>query len=88
MEQEFNQLLKQSQNYAENNGFRLNPNQRVVDYLIRSLLKREKEYGKKYCPCRRVKDSQEENDKIICPCVYCQEEIKKDGHCHCFLFVK
>jgi ferredoxin-thioredoxin reductase catalytic chain len=84
----FEQLVKKSKDYAERNGFRLNPNTKIVNYLIKALLEREKKYGKRYCPCRRVKESQEENNKIICPCVYCKEEIKRDGHCHCFLFVK
>lgn len=85
---EFDQLLKQYKDYARDNGFRLNPDQKVVNFLIQSLLEREKKYGKKYCPCRRLKESQKENDKIVCPCIYHKEEIKKDGHCHCFLFVK
>jgi len=88
MKERFQQLLKHCQDHAKDNGFQLNPNQKVVNSLIEALLEKEKKYGKKYCPCRRVKESQEENDKIICPCIYCKEEIKRDGHCHCFLFVK
>jgi len=85
---EFEQLLKQYKDYAKDNGFRLNPNQKVVNFLIKSLLEKEKKYGKRYCPCRRIKKSQKENEKIVCPCIYHKEEIEKDGHCHCFLFVK
>jgi len=85
---EFKQLLKQYKNYAKDNGFRLNPDQKAVNHLIEALLEREKKYGKRYCPCRRIKKSQKENDKIVCPCIYHKEEIKKNGHCHCFLFVK
>ena len=87
-EKEFKRLLKQYRDYAKDNGFRLNPDKKVVNQLIKALLEREKKYGKRYCPCRRVKNIQKEDDKIICPCVYHKEEIKKDGHCHCFLFVK
>lgn len=85
---EFKQAFKESENFAKDNGFYLNPNKKVVNYLIKALLQRERKYGKKYCPCRRIKENQEENDKIVCPCIYCREEIKKNGHCHCFLFVK
>jgi len=88
MKKEFEQLLKQCKDYAKNNGFRLNPDQKVTNYLVGALLEREKKYGKRYCPCRRIKKGQKENDKVVCPCIYCKEEIKKDGHCHCFLFVK
>ncbi len=87
-ENEFERLFKQCKEYADQNGFRLNPNKKIVDYLITALLEREKKYGKKYCPCRRVEKNNTENNKIICPCIYCKEEIKKNGHCHCFLFVK
>jgi ferredoxin-thioredoxin reductase catalytic chain len=85
---EFEQLLKQYKDYAKDNGFHLNLDQKVVNFLIKSLLEREKNYGKRYCPCRRIKKSQKENDKIVCPCIYHKEEIERDGHCHCFLFVK
>lgn len=46
------------------------------------MIKNEEKYGKKYCPCRKI-----HRDEIVCPCVYHKEEIKKQGHCHCFLFV-
>ena len=84
----FKKLLKEYQNYAKKNGFRLNPNQVVKDSLIKALMEREKKYGKRYCPCRRIQGVEEEDKKIICPCVYNKEEIEKDGHCHCFLFVR
>ena len=88
MKKEFEQLLKQCKDYAKDNGFRLNPDQKVVNYLVGALLEREKKYGKRYCPCRRVKGIEKKDNKIICPCVYHKKEIKKVGHCHCFLFVK
>ncbi|MBN2198121.1 ferredoxin:thioredoxin reductase [Candidatus Wolfebacteria bacterium] len=87
-EKEFKRLFKESEDFAKKNGFRLNPDKKAVNYLIEALFEKENKYGKKYCPCRRLKENQKENNKIVCPCVYCKEEIKKDGHCHCFLFVK
>ncbi|MGR3220281.1 MAG: ferredoxin-thioredoxin reductase catalytic domain-containing protein [Candidatus Anammoxibacter sp.] len=47
----------------------------------------KKKYGFDYCPCRIVTGDKEKDDKIICPCVYHEEEIKRDGKCHCDLFV-
>jgi len=85
---EFEKLLKEYRSYAKKNGFRLNPDQKVVDSLIGALLEREKKYGKRYCPCRLIKKVEKEDNKIICPCIYHKKEIKKQGHCHCFLFVK
>lgn len=81
-------LLKKSQNYAKASGFHLNPNEKIVEQIIKGLLEREKKYGEKYCPCRRVSGDKKMDKKIICPCVFHKEEIKKQGHCLCLLFVK
>ena len=82
MDEKTKKLIKKYREFAEKNGFRLNPNKKVVEHLIKGLLKNEENFGKKYCPCRKIY-----NDKITCPCVYHKNEIKEQGHCHCFLFV-
>ncbi len=74
--------------YALSQGFRLNPDDVVVENVCRGLLGNEKKYGAKYCPCRLVTGNKENDDKNICPCVYHKDEIAKDGKCHCNLFVK
>lgn len=76
------------QEYAEKNSFKLNPNKEVVGRLIRGLLENEKKYGFRYCPCRRVTGNPEEDKPKICPCAYHREEIERDGHCLCGLFIK
>ena len=81
-------LFKEYQKYAEKNGFHLNPDEKITEGLIKVLLKQEKKYRIRYCPCRLATGNKEKDKKIICPCVYHKKEIKKDGHCHCFLFVK
>jgi ferredoxin-thioredoxin reductase catalytic subunit len=82
------ELIKQYKEYAEKNGFQLNPNEKIVEGVVRGLLAMEEKFGQKYCPCRRVIGNLEEDKKIICPCIYHKDEIEKDGHCHCNLFVK
>lgn len=82
------ELIKQYKEYAEKNGFQLNPNEKIVEGVVRGLLAREEKFGQKYCPCRRVTGNAEEDKKIICPCIYHKDEIQKDGHCHCNLYVK
>jgi len=74
--------------YAKKNGFSLNPNKKVVEAIIRGLLEREKKFGAKFCPCRKITGGQEEDKKIICPCAYHLEELERDGKCLCGLFVK
>jgi len=80
-------LIKEYSEYAKNNGFKLNPDKKIVEGIISGLLKNEEKYGKKYCPCRRVSGNAEEDAKKVCPCFWHKEEIEKDGHCFCRLYV-
>jgi len=81
-------MIERYENYATANGFRLNPDKKTVERVLKGLLANEKKHGRKYCPCRRISGSAEEDAKIICPCVYHKDEIAKDGHCFCNLFVR
>jgi len=81
-------LIRKYEKHAEKNGFKLNPDRKIVEGLARGLLEREKKFGRKYCPCRRITGEEEKDKKIVCPCVFHQEEIREDGHCFCRLFVK
>ncbi len=74
--------------YAKDNGFQLNPDKKTVERIINGLLENEKKYGKRYCPCRRVSGNLEEDSKKICACFWHKDEIKKDGHCFCNLYVR
>ncbi|MFH1968287.1 MAG: thioredoxin [bacterium] len=87
-EPDTNAMIERYDNYAKSNGFRLNPNKKTVEGIINGLLANEKKYGKKYCPCRRVSGNKEEDANKICPCAFHKDEIEKDGHCFCNLFVK
>ncbi|MEK7664535.1 MAG: ferredoxin-thioredoxin reductase catalytic domain-containing protein [Patescibacteria group bacterium] len=82
------ELIKKFQNYAKENGIQLNPDKKIVERIVNGLLENEKKYGKKYCPCRRISGSAEEDEKKICPCFWHKDEIKKDGRCFCGLFVR
>ena len=81
-------IIKGYQEYAEKNGFKLNPSREVVERLIKGMLENEKKYGQRYCPCRRVTGNKEKDKGKICPCQWHREEIERDGHCFCGLFVK
>jgi ferredoxin-thioredoxin reductase catalytic chain len=87
-EETIRQMKKVFAKYAESQGFRLNPDDRIVEGLCKGMLANEKKHGARYCPCRIVTGNKVEDKKIICPCVYHKDEIAKDGHCHCNLFVK
>jgi thioredoxin len=87
-EPDINAMIERYDNYAKSNGFRLNPDRKAVERVMNGLLANEKKYSKRYCPCRRVSGNEEEDAKKICPCAFHKEEIEKDGHCFCNLFVK
>ncbi|MGD0576856.1 MAG: ferredoxin-thioredoxin reductase catalytic domain-containing protein, partial [Candidatus Staskawiczbacteria bacterium] len=80
--------IERYDNYAKSNGFRLNPDKAVVERVVKGLFANEKKYGSKYCPCRRVSGDKEEDSKKICPCIWHKEEVERDGHCLCNLYVK
>lgn len=87
-EPDINEIIERYDNYAKSNGFRLNPDRKTVERIVKGLLANEKKHGKKYCPCRRISGNKEEDSKNICPCIYHKGEIEKDGHCLCYLYVK
>ena len=82
------EVIKGYQEYADKNGFKLNPDREVVERLAKGLLEDEKKYGQRYCPCRRATGNLEEDKPKICPCAWSREEIEKQGHCLCGLFIK
>jgi len=84
---EIKQLKKESEEYASSQGFKLNPDEKIVNGVIKGLLMNKKLKGELYCPCRRVTSNKEEDEKIICPCIYHLSEIKEQGRCHCGLFL-
>jgi len=88
MEEKINKLIKEYGEYAEKQGFSLNPDKRVVEAIVKGLLLREEKFGARFCPCRKISGDREEDKKIVCPCVYHLEELARDGKCLCGLFVK
>lgn len=82
------EMIKNYSEYSQKNGFRLNPNLKIVERIINGLLKNEERKGEKYCPCRVLSGNKEEDSRKICPCAYHKEEIAKDGICYCGLFTK
>lgn len=74
--------------YAEKHNCMLNPNEKIIENIVRAILKKEKECGAGYCPCRVITGNVEEDKKIVCPCVFHLKELEDQGYCHCRLFVK
>jgi len=87
-QEEIEKLIKEYEEYAEEHGFMLNPNRKIVEAIARGLLTRESTFGCRYCPCRVVTGDKEKDKDIICPCALYRDELKNQGYCHCRLFVK
>jgi thioredoxin 1 len=85
---EFDELLREMEDYAKKHALKLNPDQKIVETVIKGLLANEKKYGWRYCPCRKITGNFQEDWRKICPCSWYWDEIEKDGRCHCGLFVK
>ena len=72
-------------------GWVYNPNEDVNEGVLMGLARHKLLYGKRFCPCFMV--TEDENGKAqsaddrICPCKPAiEEEIPKDGKCHCQIF--
>lgn len=83
---DYEKVLEAAKKYASKVGYQLNSDEQQLKAVIEALLKNEKRYGARYCPCRAVTGNKQEDAKIICPCVYHINEIKEQGHCRCRLF--
>ncbi len=86
-EKEMKKMRTFAEKYAEKAGYRLNPDQEIVEMILKGLVENKKQYGRQYCPCRSVTGDKEEDRKKICPCHWHKKEIEEDGMCHCQLFV-
>lgn len=83
-----NEIIKKYEEFAKEKGIKLNSDRELVENIIKAMLKKEEMFGERYCPCRRLTEDKEKNKDLICPCISCLEEVEKQGHCHCQLFVK
>lgn len=72
--------------YAKIHGFSLNPNNKQLGTVLRGLARNRLKLGEQYCPCRLRSGDKEKDRIIICPCIYHEDEILQEGHCHCNLF--
>ncbi len=81
-------IRRRLEKYLEGKDYLFNPQQEIVDSILVAMAKRKEQYGEEYCPCRRVTGDKIQDAAIICPCAYHEDEIAKDGHCHCQLFVR
>lgn len=75
------------QKEANDSGYRLNPDAEFTKNLIAGLMKNERRYGYRACPCRLATGKKEQDLDIICPCDYRDPDLNDFGACYCALYV-
>lgn len=80
-------LLTKLETYAQSKGYQLNPDRETVERVVRGMSMRKAKMGEAYCPCRFATGNPEVDKKIICPCTFHEDEIAKNGQCHCQLLM-
>jgi ferredoxin-thioredoxin reductase catalytic chain len=83
-EKELYEMLKKVQ---EPKGYFFNKDLDRVFDLLQGLLVNKERYGYMCCPCRLASDNREQDQDIICPCVYRTADVAEYGSCYCNLYV-
>jgi ferredoxin-thioredoxin reductase catalytic subunit len=74
-------------NIAKSQGYHPCPDKSMLEDLTRGLVKNEERYGYRSCPCREASGMKKHDLDIICPCRYCDDDVKEYGMCYCGLYV-
>lgn len=72
---------------AKNHGYFLNPDEEMLEPILKGLKRNEERYGYPTCPCRLATGHLESDRDIICPCDYRDPDVEEYGNCYCALYV-
>ena len=75
------------QKETDDSGYRLNPDVEFTKNLVAGLMKNERRYGYRACPCRLASGKMETDRDIICPCDYRDPDLNDFSACYCALYV-
>lgn len=78
------EMLKKVQ---EPKGYYFNKDKERVFELLEALLLNKERYGYMSCPCRLASGNREQDEDILCPCVYRAPDVDEFGSCYCNLYV-
>ena len=82
--EEFEKTKKFANKVVNQFNWVFNPNEEVVERVLKGLANNKIKYGKRYCPCFVVKFDESYR---VCPCkIAIEKEIPEDGVCHCGIF--
>lgn len=83
-QQEFVKTEKFAHKVVNQFGWAFHPDEEIVERVLKGLTNNKLLHGKRYCPC--FVPQFDGNDRI-CPCKQAVEnEIPRDGVCHCGIF--
>ncbi|HHE46821.1 MAG TPA: ferredoxin-thioredoxin reductase [Bacteroidetes bacterium] len=85
MDKQQRDTLQYLRKVADRFGYLLNPDEKALDRISRSLTENKVKYGKYYCPCKRHYPLDIKIDPL-CPCKTFKDEIAQNGHCECHIF--
>jgi len=80
-------LNRMVRRWPQVSGCHLNPDPVVVEGVVGALAQSVLDSGYSYCPCRDRSGDPQQDRALICPCDFHQDELLRDGHCKCVLFV-
>lgn len=81
-------VTRMARRHADRQGFRLQPDEAQLRYVLGGLARNLIEHGRPYCPCREVTGEPESDRRNICPCRTHREEVRSAGECECGLFTR
>jgi ferredoxin-thioredoxin reductase catalytic subunit/rhodanese-related sulfurtransferase len=89
-QQEFVKTEKFAHKVLKQFNWKFNPDEEVVERVLKGLTNNKLLYGKRFCPCFIVEERDGKYvsvDNRICPCPQAiEKEIPEEGICHCGIF--
>ena len=80
-------LYEMLRKVQEPKGYYFSNNKERVFELLEGLLLNKDRYGYTCCPCRLASGDRKNDQDIICPCIYREEDVREFGSCYCNLYV-
>ncbi len=69
-------------------GYKLSPDEELVDFLFEQEVQIEKENGSPFCPCQALTGEEDHDMKLVCPCIpFHREHYDYMKRCWCGLYV-
>jgi ferredoxin-thioredoxin reductase catalytic subunit len=69
-------------------GYKFNPDEEMVNFLLEQQVHIERKHGSPYCPCQSISGDSEQDMKIVCPCIpFHRKHFDFMKQCWCGLFI-